>query len=35
VKSGLAEFPNDWFWSSAADYSGREDRPVTVWKEWG
>jgi len=35
VKSGLAEFPNDWFWSSAADYSGREDGPVTVWKEWG
>ena len=35
VKSGLVGSANDWFWSSAADYMGREDGPLVIWKEWG
>jgi len=34
VMSGSAKLLHDWFWSSAADYSGRENGPVVVWKEW-
>jgi REP element-mobilizing transposase RayT len=34
VKSGLVEIPEDWYYSSAADYTGRKNGPVKVWKEW-
>jgi REP element-mobilizing transposase RayT len=34
VKSGLVETPEDWYYSSAPDYAGRENGPVKVWKEW-
>ncbi len=34
VKSGLAEVPEAWYYSSAPDYAGRENGPVTIWKEW-
>ena len=34
VKAELADRPEDWYYSSAADYSGREKGPVLVWKDW-
>jgi putative transposase len=34
VKSGFVETPQDWYFSSAPDYAGRENEPVKVWKEW-
>jgi REP element-mobilizing transposase RayT len=34
VKAGLVDKPEDWYYSSAADYAGRENGPVLVWKEW-
>jgi REP element-mobilizing transposase RayT len=34
VKSGLVETPEAWYFSSAADYAGRENGPVKVCKEW-
>jgi putative transposase len=35
VRAGLVENPEDWKWSSAADYLGcREKGPVPVFKDW-
>lgn len=34
VKAGLVDKPEDWYYSSAADYAGREKGPVLVWKDW-
>ncbi|UCE65712.1 MAG: hypothetical protein JSU85_12745 [Candidatus Zixiibacteriota bacterium] len=34
VKSGLLDEAKGWQFSSAADYEGRENGPVRVWKEW-
>jgi len=34
VRAGLASTPEEWYYSSAADYCGRVNEPVRVWKEW-
>ncbi|MCB2198679.1 hypothetical protein KQI63_04695 [bacterium] len=34
VKAGLADVPEGWYWSSAADYVNDREGPVPVWKEW-
>lgn len=34
VRAGLVDKPENWYYSSAADYTGREKGPVLVWKEW-
>jgi putative transposase len=34
VRAGLVENPEDWKWSSAADYLGREKGPVPVFTYW-
>jgi REP element-mobilizing transposase RayT len=34
VRSGLVEEPEAWYYSSAADYAGRQDGPVKIWKGW-
>lgn len=34
VRSGLVQNPEDWLWSSAADYVSDVEGAVPVWKEW-
>jgi REP element-mobilizing transposase RayT len=34
LTAGLVSRPEDWFWSSAADYLGREKGPLAIWREW-
>jgi len=34
VKRGLVERPNDWAWSSAAAYAGRDSGPLPIDFEW-
>ena len=34
VRSGLAVEPELWYYSSAADFAGRNSGPVEIWKEW-
>jgi len=34
VRSGLVIEPEEWYFSSAPDYRGRENGPVEVWKNW-
>ncbi|MCK4632172.1 MAG: hypothetical protein KAT79_02815 [candidate division Zixibacteria bacterium] len=35
VKAGLVSQPEDWMWSSAADYMCDRPGPVPIWKDWG
>lgn len=34
VRAALVENPEDWKWSSAADYFGKEEGPIPVFKDW-
>jgi REP element-mobilizing transposase RayT len=34
VRAGMVEYPEDWKWSSAADYLGRTNGPVPVSTDW-
>jgi REP element-mobilizing transposase RayT len=34
IKAGLVDSIEDWQYSSAADYLGRDNGPVVVWKNW-
>ena len=34
VRAGLAKKPEDYYWSSAADYLGIENGPLPVYQEW-
>ncbi len=34
VRSALVENPEEWKWSSAADYLGRKNGPVPVFTDW-
>jgi putative transposase len=34
LRAGLAENIEDWYWSSAVDYMGRENGSIHVWKDW-
>jgi len=34
LKAGLVARPEYWYWSSAADYLGRDKGPLAIWKEW-
>ena len=34
VRSGLVDKPEAWHYSSAADYAGRGNGPLKLWKNW-